>query len=111
MSSKDFTGLDLTEYSDFHYLLTLMSALEDTPEYACLPEMFSIIGHEKLLLLCKYAGGSTIRIPTIEELSTAMEALRWFYQVYISKHKYRKSIPVELLPLVDKIYQHYKDTL
>lgn len=103
--------LSLTESSDFHYLLALMSALEDVPEYACLPELFSIIGHEKLLLLCKYAGGTEIRIPTVEELSTAMEALRWFYQVYIVKHKYRKSIPIELIPIVDKIVEKYKDAL
>ena len=105
------TELSLTESSDFHYLLTLMSALEDDPAYACLPELFSILGHEKLLLLCKYAGGTEIKIPTVEELQKAIEALRWFYQVYISKHKYKKSIPEELLPLVDRIYNHYKNEL
>lgn len=88
-----------------------MSALEDEPAYACLPELFSIVGHERLLLLCKYAGGSEIKIPTLDELQTSLEALRWFYQVYIEKHKYRKSIPPELVPLVDKIYQHYKNAL
>ena len=103
--------LNLTESSDFHYLLTLMSALEDEPAYSSLPELFSIIGHEKLLLLCKYAGGTEIKIPTLEELQTSLEALRWFYQVYIEKHKYRKSIPEELRPLVEKIYQHYKNEL
>jgi len=103
--------LTLTESSDFHYLLTLMSALTDDPAYESLPELFSILGHEKLLLLCKYAGGTEIKIPTTDELQSAIEALRWFYQVYISKHKYRKSIPTELLPLVDRIYQHYKEEL
>lgn len=103
--------LDLTESSDFHYLLALMTALHDEPGFTCLPELFSIIGHEKLLLLCKYAGGTEIKIPTIEELQQSMEALRWFYQVYIDKHKYRKSIPTELVPIVDKIVEIYKDAL
>jgi len=109
--AQDNVDLSLTELSDFHYLLALMSALEAVPEYACLPELFSIIGHEKLLLLCKYAGGTSIRIPTLAELQSSMEALRWFYQVYITKHKYKKSIPAELAPLVDVIYQHFKDEL
>ena len=103
--------LSLTESSDFHYLLTLMSALTDDPAYVCLPELFSIIGHEKLLLLCKYAGGTEVKIPTIDELEDSIEALRWFYQVYITKHRYKKSIPERLRPLVDKIYQHYKNEL
>lgn len=103
--------LSLTESSDFHYLLALMTALHDEPGFACLPELFSILGHEKLILLCKYAGGAEIKIPTIEELNDAMEALRWFYQVYISKHKYKKSIPPNLVPLVDKIVETYKDAL
>lgn len=103
--------LNLTESSDFHYLLALMTALHDEPGFACLPELFSIIGHEKLLLLCKYAGGTNVKIPTIEELSQAMEALRWFYQVYVIKRKYKKSIPQDLVPLVDKIVETYKDAL
>ena len=103
--------LDLTESSDFHYLLALMTALHDEPGFECLPELFSIIGHEKLLLLCKYAGGAEIKIPTIEELSQDIEALRWFYQVYVTKRKYKKSIPIELIPIVDKIVEKYKDAL
>lgn len=95
--------LSITESSDFHCLLELMLPLYKVDEFAWLPELFSIIGHEKLLLLAKYAGGETIRIPTLEELSTAIQSLDWYYRVYITRKKRRKSIPVEYLPLVDKI--------
>lgn len=94
---------DLTESSDFHYLLELMLPLYEKQEFSWLPELFSIIGHEKLLLLCKYAGGETIRIPTINELTGAIEALDWYYKVYIAHCKYRKSIPEEYVDLVNKI--------
>ena len=97
------TKLDITQTSDFHYLLELMLPLYQIDEYAWLPELFSIIGHEKLLLLCKYAGGATIKIPSIEDISNALEALDWYYKVYIAKNKYRKSIPTEYIPLVNKI--------
>lgn len=95
--------LNITESSDFHYLLELMMPLYDIEEFAWLPELFSIIGHEKLLLLAKYAGGESIKIPTIDQINNALEALDWFYRVYITKKKRRKSIPKEYLELVDKI--------
>lgn len=106
---KKIDGLDLTEYSDFHYLLTLLAPLQDEPEYQSLPELFSIIGHEKLLLLCRYAGGTTVKIPTVKELSESLECLEWFYLVHIAKRKYRKSIPEELRPKVDKILAIYQN--
>lgn len=99
----DSQKLDLTETSDFHCLLELMLPLYQIDEYAWLPELFSIIGHEKLLLLMKYAGGETIKIPTLDELNSALAALEWYYKVYVIKRKYRKSIPEEYRELVQKI--------
>lgn len=99
--------LSITETSDFHCLLELMVPLYNIDEYAWLPELFSIIGHEKLLLLCKYAGGETIKIPTLTEINKAIEALEWYYQVYIVKHKYKKSIPSEYIELVNKIKEKF----
>ena len=95
--------LDITETSDFHCLLELMMPLYQVKEYSWLPELFSIVGYDKLLLLAKYAGGATITIPTTDELTQAIEALDWYYKVYVTKHKYRKSIPSEYVDLVDKI--------
>lgn len=95
--------LDITQTSDFHCLLELMLPLYQVEEYAWLPELFSIIGYEKLLTLAKYAGGETIKIPTIDEISNALEALDWYYKVYVIKKKYRKSIPGEYVDLVNKI--------
>ena len=101
--NKEEKILSITESSDFHYLLELMLPLYEKDEFAWLPELFSIIGHEKLLLLSRYAGGETIKIPTLDQISTAIEALDWYYKVYISKKKRRKSIPPEYLALVDQI--------
>lgn len=100
---QDNNELSITETSDFHCLLELMLPLYQIEEYAWLPELFSIIGHEKLITLAKYAGGATIKIPTISQLSNAIEALDWYYKVYVAKNKYRKSIPPEYINLVDKI--------
>lgn len=95
--------LDITETSDFHCLLELMLPLYNIDQFAWLPELFSIIGHDKLLLLMKYAGGETIKIPTLDQLNEAIQALDWYYKVYVTRRKYRKSIPTEYVALVEKI--------
>lgn len=99
--------LPLTEELDFHYLLSLMPPLQSEPEFAWLPELFSIIGHESLVLLCKYAGGETIKIPTLEQLTNSVEALQWFYNTEISKKNTSDEIPIQHRQLVSKIKEIY----
>ena len=100
--------LPVTEELDFAYLLELMPPLHSQDEFAWLPELFSIIGHEKLITLCQYAGGNTIKIPTVKQLSVSIEALQWFYDVHIKKSKSYLDIPSEeIRRLVDKIITVY----
>lgn len=107
MGRKQKSSLPITEELDFAYLLELMMPLHDVPQYSWLPELFSIIGHEKLILLCKYAGGESIKIPTIKELSESIEALQYFYNVYIKKTDSIKSVPSSMIPLVKRIKEIY----
>lgn len=95
--------LSSTEELDFHYLLTLMPVLEGIPAFSWLPELFCIIGHEKLINLCKYAGGETIQIPTLEELSTAVEAMQMYYDVYMKHTKTIDKVPVKYKEMVMRI--------
>lgn len=99
--------LPTSEELDFQYLLQLLPPLEDTPEFANLPELFSLIGAKSLIKLCKYAGGETITIPTLEQLCQDIEALQWYYDVYIKKTKSSAEIPLDLKELVGKIYRTY----
>jgi hypothetical protein len=99
--------LSITEELDFQYLLQLLPPLENTPEFANLPELFSIIGAKKLITLCKYAGGETITLPTLEQLLRDIQALQWYYDVYIKGTKSSAEIPPELLDLVIKIRTEY----
>lgn len=105
MSDKD--KLPLTEELDFAYLLELMPPLYNVPEFSWLPELFSIIGHERLLKLCKYAGGEKIEIPTLTQLSSCMEVLQLFYDVHITKKKSITEVPVKHLPLFMKVVDIY----
>ena len=99
--------LPVTEELDFHYLLSLMPPLYNIDELSWLPELFSIIGHEKLILLCKYAGGEVIRIPTIDQLNQSLISLQWFYDVYIASRKEVNEIPLEYVECVSKIVEVY----
>ena len=99
--------LSITEELDFQYLLELLPPLEDTPEFANLPELFSIIGVKSLIKLCKYVGGETITIPTLEQLYTDIQALQYFYDVYIKSSKSPVEIPPNLIELVNKIKTIY----
>lgn len=99
--------LPITEELDFQYLLGLMPPLHNVPEFSWLPELFSIIGYEKLLILCKYAGGETIKIPTIEQIQESIDALQWFYDTEISNKKDKKDIPLDISGLVEKIKDVY----
>jgi len=105
---KSDNELSITEELDFQYLLQLLPPLEDTPEFSWLPELFSIIGAKNLITLCKYAGGETIKIPTIEQLAADIDALQWYYDVFISKKKPIEEIPSDLLNLVLKIQNIYR---
>lgn len=101
--------LPVTEELDFHYLLELMPPLHNVPQFAWLPELFSIIGHESLIRLCKYAGGESITIPTLEQLSESIEALQWFYDVEINKCRRVEDMPFNIQYLYYKIKDVYKD--
>lgn len=99
--------LPITEELDFAYLLELMPPLHDIPEFSWLPELFSIIGHERLLLLCKYAGGETITIPTIEQLTKSIDALQLFYDINIKQCKTNMDIPIDLRDIYMKLVDIY----
>lgn len=102
--------LSITEELDFQYLLQLLPPLENEPEFALLPELFSVLGAKKLITLCKYAGGETIKIPTIDQLSKDIDALQWYYDVYVSHKKSVDEIPIEFIDLVSKIKSVYQST-
>lgn len=104
---EDKKSLPITEELDFAYLLELMLPLHKVPEFAWLPELFSIIGYDALLKLCKYAGGENITIPKLSQLHQSIDALQWFYDIYITGKHSIYELPTELADLVYKIYEVY----
>ena len=109
MNKNDEQKLSHTEDSDFSSLLELMVPMYNQPEFAWLPELFSTIGYKSLIQLCKFAGGEKIKIPTIEELADSVEAMDWYYRVWITKRSDVTSIPPRLHKLVEAIARTYSN--
>lgn len=99
-------NLSLSEELDFAYLLELMRPLSAEPNYAWLPELFSLIGVESLIQLCKYAGGQTIKLPTLDQLNYSIEAMQWFYEVHI-KGVDISNVPKQYVEEVNRIIKLY----
>ncbi len=102
------SNLPVTEELDFAYLLELMPVMHSQPEFTWLPELFSIIGPEKLITLCKYAGGESITIPTLDELTSSVEALQCYYDVNVKQSKTLKDVPSTLVDKYCKICEVFK---
>ena len=101
--------IPVREELDFAYLLELLPPLYETDSFEGLSELFSIIGHEKLLTLCKYAGGEYIKVPTLDQLDQAIDALQYFYDVHIAKTKDITEVPLIVLPIFFRIVNIYED--
>ena len=66
-------------------LLFVLTQVKDVPEYSALSELCYILDKKQLFKLCEYFGGTTLTIPTIEELETLVYALL-FYQYTDIEH-------------------------
>lgn len=100
-------NLPITEELDFHYLLGLLPPLKQIDNFQWLPELFTIVGYDKLIELCKYAGGEIIQIPKLDELLECIEALQWFYDVRIQQSKSQDAVPANLRSLFTSICEVY----
>ena len=100
--------LSITEEIDFAYLLELMPALHNIPQYSWLPELFAVIGYKRLIDLCEYAGGATITIPKIDDLRDSVIALQWFYNIHIKQKSSISEVPKKYKKLYDKICEAYE---
>lgn len=66
----------------FTLVLFALYELKDIPEYSVLSELVYLIEDKKSLFnLLTYFGGMTLKIPTINELDTVVDALQVFHKI------------------------------
>lgn len=75
----------LKENDVYSMLLFALYQSNKLPEYSTLSELIYILDKEPLLKLCEYFGGTTIKIPTIDDLEILIYALLIYQKVDIDK--------------------------
>lgn len=103
-NQKQKRNNSLIEAKDFSMVLALLPALTNEYKYKGLDKLFSIIGIDRLILLCKYLGGQTIKIPTLNQLTLIITSLQWYLDVYVLKTKEEYEIPQD-----ERIRSNIKD--
>jgi hypothetical protein len=83
---------NLNEKDLYSLILFALYKLIGTPEYSSISELIYVLDKDNLLNLCEFFGGSTIRIPTIQELETVVKALSLYEQVNIRGVEYDTAV-------------------
>lgn len=84
MSNK--TKIDNLNSEDIYSLLLFtLFKLTEVPEYSTLSELIYILDKQSFLTLCKYFGGMTIKIPTLNDLQCLLYSLHIYEEVTSGK--------------------------
>lgn len=78
--------LKLKQTDIYSLLLFVLYKLSNIPDYSTLSELAYVLDKDSLLNLCEYFGGTTLKIPTIEELESLVYSLT-LYQYVDIEHK------------------------
>lgn len=95
----------------YSILLFVLFKTTELPEQSTLSELAHILDQQSLLKLCEYFGGTTIKIPTIEDLEILTYCLLVYNDVEIEKQDLNvvlSKLPVES-NLLKKIRAQYID--
>ena len=66
--------------------------LTDVPEYSSISEMAYILDKENMLRFCEYFGGTTIKVPTVDELQSMMSLLLLYQYVNVEGMDYQEAV-------------------
>lgn len=96
---------ELKNLNDVDTISLLMFALykmRDTKETSALSELAFVLDKDNFINLCEYFGGSTITIPTLEEVDQLLYGLMMFQYLDIQKLSYEEA----MLKLGDRYHPH-----
>ena len=80
------TDLNTLKNNDIYSLLLFtLYQCRKSNEHSALSELAYILDEKNLLSLCEYFGGTTLTIPTIEELELLLCGLSVFKDIHIDK--------------------------
>lgn len=84
----------LKDVDIYSIMLFTLFKMKDVPEYSTLSELAYLLDKESLLTLCEYFGGTTIKIPTIDELEMMVYTMILYQYVNIEGMPYSKAVEI-----------------
>lgn len=101
----------LKENDILNIILYGLYKLTNEPQYAAISELAYTLDKDNLMKLCSTFGGTTIKVPTLNELETLTKALLMIQYMFEGK-SYGDSISaLELDPVADKDVLNMYDIL
>lgn len=82
----------LKENDVYSMVMFALYKMRDNPDFLPISELMYTVDHENFLRLIETFGGTTIRIPTIEEVETVTFALLIFQRVDLDGEQYAKVV-------------------
>lgn len=89
--NKDYLN-KLTKSDTYSLILFCIYRLTQDPKYSTLSELIYLLNEECLLNLCKYYGGLTIKIPTLDELEILIYSLLLYNNININNKSYEEAL-------------------
>lgn len=83
---------NLTKSDTYSLILFCLYQLKKDQKVSGLSELIYLLDEQSLLSLCKYYGGLTITIPTLDELQTLIYALVLYESINIDNKTYDQAI-------------------
>lgn len=83
MMAKDIKELRSDDF--YSILLFALFKLSDDKDYSALSRLSYVLDKDNLLKLCKFFGGMTIKVPTLEELELVCNGLLLYQKADVEK--------------------------
>lgn len=98
---------ELKEKDIWTFILFLLYKTKDIPEYSSLSQLCYILNKDELFKLCEYFGGTTIKIPTLDELEIIVYSLLLYQYVEIENKPMQDAMDIVL----NKAPKKYKNKI
>ena len=85
---------NLKENDIYSLMMFVLFKVKDIPEYSSISELAFILDKDNLLKLCEYYGGLTIKIPTISELESVLDALLMYQLIDVQGNAYSDAVKI-----------------
>lgn len=84
--------LNLKKVDIYSLLLFVLFQIKQIPEYSSLTELVYLLDKNSVLKLCQYFGGTTLQIPTLEELEVLVYSVLLYNYINIENKGMEESL-------------------